>query len=132
MTIRRLLPLFAAGSLLLTACEKDDHDHNHIEIEFLEPTNDQTVSDASDVHIHVRFTADEENHNVALVLHPEGDASDVILELDQHDHDQVVDLEADVDLSGYPAGTEFHLEAEACEDHDCAEVVTADIHFSIP
>jgi hypothetical protein len=132
MTIRRILPFLAAGALFLTACEKDDHDHNHIEIEFLEPTNEQTVSDASDVHIHVRFSADEENHNVAILLHPEGDPADVILELDRHEHSQVVDLEADVDLSGYPAGTEFHLEAEACSDHDCAEVEMDDIHFSIP
>ena len=128
--IAMLTMVAALATVTFTSCEEDDH--NHIEIEFLEPTNEQTVSDASDVHIHVRFTAEEENHEVTLELHPEGDASDLILEMDMHAHDQVVDLEEDVDLSAYPAGTEFHLEATACTDHDCEEMETADIHFSIP
>jgi len=132
MHLRKLLPLFAAGALFLTACEDGEDDHNHIDISFLEPGDEEVVTDASDVHIHVRFSADEENHNVAILVHPEGDPTDIILSLDEHDHDQVIDLEVDVDLSSYPSGTEFHVEAEACEDHDCAEVVTNDIHFSIP
>jgi hypothetical protein len=133
--MKKIPYLFALATLTfgLSSCEKEeDHDHNHVDIAFLEPANDQsfTGAEAANVHIHVRFTAEEENHQVYVRLHPEGDESDLILNVDLHDHDAVLDIEEDVDLSGYPAGTEFHLEAEACEDHDCTEVVTADIHFT--
>jgi hypothetical protein len=128
----RNLLLFSGMAMAITACN-DEHDHNHIDISFLEPVNDQVIpmAEANDVHIHVRFEADEENHQVYLRLYPEGEPNNLILDLDLHDHDQVIDIEEDLDLSSFPAGTEFHLEAEACEDHDCEEVVSADIHFSI-
>ncbi len=132
MRFAHLLPVLALGAVVFTSSCKDDEDHNHIDIMFLEPGNDETVADASDVHIHVRFEAEMENHNVEVRLNPEGDATDLILDIDQHDHDAVVDIEADVDLSAYPAGTEFHVEAVACEDHDCGETVESDIHFKIP
>jgi hypothetical protein len=133
MRFTRFLPLMALGvAVFASSCDKEDDDHNHVDILFLEPGNDEVVADASDVHIHVRFEAEGENHNVEVRVHPEGDPADLIVDIDQHDHDQVVDIEVDVDLSGYPAGTEFHVEAVACEDHDCAETVEADIHFSIP
>ncbi|MBI1192805.1 MAG: hypothetical protein GC205_06495 [Bacteroidetes bacterium] len=127
--------LFALATLTfaISSCNKEgDDDHNHVDIAFLEPSNGQsfTGADAANVHIHVRFTADEENEAIVLRLYPEGDPTNLILNIDLHEHDQVIDIEEDVDLSAYPAGTEFHLEAEACEDHDCIEVVTDDIHFT--
>lgn len=131
MRISRFLPVLALGAVVFASSCKDD-EHNHIDIMFLEPGNDETVADASDVHIHVRFEAEMENHNVEVKVHPEGDPSDLIVDVDMHEHDQVVDIEVDVDLSAYPAGTEFHVEAVACEDHDCAETVEDDIHFKIP
>lgn len=131
MRIARLLPVLALGAtVLVSSC--DSEDHNHIDIQFLEPGNEETVADASDVHVHIRFEAEEENHNVEVRVHPDGDASDLIVDIDRHEHDQVVDVEIDLDLSAYPAGTEFHVEAVACEDHDCEETVESDIHFSIP
>ena len=128
--MRILLVLAIASCVLFTACEDDDH--NHITIEFLEPTDGGTVADASDVHIHVRFSAEVENHEVKVMVHPESDASDLVLDYDQHAHAMVIDVEEDLDLSAYPSGTEFHVEAEACEDHDCAEVVTAELTFTLP
>lgn len=130
--ITRNLLLLSGMALSITACN-DDHDHNHIDISFLEPVNDQVIpmAEANDVHIHVRFEADEENHQIYVRLYPENDPNNLILDIDRHSHQQTVDIEEDLDLSSFPAGTEFHLEAEACEDHDCNEVVSNDIHFSI-
>lgn len=135
-SIMKKIPyLFALATLTfaLSSCNKEEDDHNHIDIAFLEPFNDQsfTGAEAANVHIHVRFTAEVENEAIVLRLYPESDPTDLILNLDVHEHDAVIDIEEDVDLSAYPAGTEFHLEAEACEDHECTEVVTADIHFTV-
>ncbi|MEL7341954.1 MAG: hypothetical protein AAGM67_15845 [Bacteroidota bacterium] len=102
------------------------------EIEFEEPMAGEVVADASDVHIHVHFTAmDGELHEVEVMLHPDNDVSDMIIEFDKHEHTEEFVFEQEVDLSAYPAGTEFHLEAKACLDHDCEESETGDIEFSI-
>lgn len=129
-----LLLMLAAGVTgTFSSCDKDDHDHgdNEITINILEPTADGTVADASDVHIHIEVEASDENHNVEIKLHPDGDGDDLIINLDEHTHDKKFVFEQDLDLSSYPAGTKFHLEVEACVDHDCAEKVDKHIDFSI-
>lgn len=103
------------------------------EIEFEEPMAGEIVSDASDVHIHVHFTASGgELHDIEIELHPEDDVNDLIIEFDEHNHTEEYVFEQEVDLSSYPSGTEFHLEAKVCLDHDCEESEFGDIEFSIP
>ncbi|WCL82455.1 hypothetical protein PPO43_04995 [Saprospira sp. CCB-QB6] len=121
-----------------SSCEKDeddDHDHDHAEvsINILSPTNDSTVTDPSQTHIHVQVTSDEDLHDIYVYLQVEGDSSYIAPfgPMTVHEHATTVDIEEDIDLSSYPAGTEFHLEVEACEDHDCEEKETQHIHFSI-
>lgn len=131
--------MLVAGILVVvlgtTSCKEDGHDHEHntVLIEFLEPGDGQVISmaESSNVHIHVRFSATEENHEVAVKLYPEGDPGNLLLNFDLHDHDAIINVEEDLDLSSFAPGTEFHLEAEACENHDCIEVVSRDIHFTI-
>ena len=135
MQNKSLVAGFLVLALGATSCKEDGHDHddNTVLIEFLKPGNEQVIpmADASNVHIHVRFTATEENHEVAVKLYPEGDPGNLLLNFDLHDHDVVINVEEDLDLSSFAPGTEFHLEAEACENHDCVEVVSRDIHFTI-
>jgi hypothetical protein len=132
-----LLLLFAFGALTFTACNDDDDDVeptpavNEITIRFLEPTADEVIADASDVHIHIEIEATDENHEVEIVLHPDGDLDDKIIDFDKHEHDQLITFEQDIDLSAYPSGTKFHLEVEAYKDHDGEEKEKADIEFSI-
>jgi hypothetical protein len=130
-----LLLMLAAGvTATFTSCDKDDdhdHDHNEITIRILEPKANEKVADASDVHIHIEVEASDENHEVEIKLHPKGDSSDKIIDYDKHTHDKKFVFEQDVDLSSYPAGTVFHLEIEACVDHDCKEKVEKHIDFSI-
>ncbi|MBV6655308.1 MAG: hypothetical protein KI786_16185 [Mameliella sp.] len=129
------LVMLVLAVTVFTGCDDDDHDHDHgdneITINILEPGADEVIADASDAHIHIEIEATDENHNIEIVLHPDGDVSDKIIEVDMHEHDQKVVFEQDIDLSSYPAGTEFHLEVEACKDHDCEERETADVEFSI-
>ena len=42
-----------------------------------------------------------------------------------------ITFEQEVDLCSYAAGTCFHLEIEACIDHDCAEKETAEVEFCL-
>ena len=116
---------------LFTACEREDV--ASVEIAFEEPVAGEVVEDASDVHIHVIFTATSGDlHDIEVKLHPDGDVDDMIIDFDGHEHVESYDFVEDRDLSSYPSGTMFHLEAEACLDHDCEEVVREDIEFSIP
>ena len=121
------------GMLLLNACNNDDEqpETNTITITVHEPANEETISDCATVHIHVDFTASVENHEVEVVLHPEGDTSDRIVDFDMHDHDKVITFEQDIDLCSYGAGACFHLEVSACVDHDCAQKETADVEFCL-
>lgn len=129
--------VFAALGLFMTGCDDDDDpDHNHedeqtITITIEEPVDGETITDCADVHIHVDFLASDENHEIAVVLHPEGNTSDKIIDYSEHEHDASVSFEQEVDLCSYPAGTCFHLEVESCIDHDCTEVQSAEAEFCL-
>ncbi len=114
---------------LLSSCKKDEV--AMVNIEFEEPTPNQVVADASDVHIHIHFTSTDELHDIEIKMHPESDVSDLILDEDIHSHDEEYVFLKDLDLSSYPSGTEFHIEVEVCIDHDCEERETAEMEFSI-
>jgi hypothetical protein len=125
-----LLPVLMIA-LTVVGCKEEEV--ASIEIEFEEPTAGEIVADASDVHIHIHFTGKNTDvHEVEVKLHPDGDTSDMIIDWDEHSHEAEIIFVQDVDLSSYPSGTQFHLEAEACVDHDCNEKVFGDIEFSIP
>jgi len=136
-----LLFSFLALGILFSACSDDDddnHNHNHdnckesISIENLEPINNETVASPDDVHIHVRVSADCDFHKVEIELYPTNDPSDLILDFEEHAHSSSYDFERDLDLSGYPAGTEFELDVEVYTDHDGSEYIEKEIDFRIP
>lgn len=127
---------FVAVALFITGCDKDDDNNtpaNQITITIEEPMNGETIATAncSEVHVHVDFEATDENHEVEVVLHPEGDVNNKIIDYDKHDHDKKITFEQEVDLCSFPAGTCFHLEVKACVDHDCNESVTKDVEFCL-
>ncbi len=126
---------FVAVGLFVTGCSDDDdnmdEETNIITITIEEPLNDGVVADCSDVHIHIDVSASIENHEVEVVLHPDGDVNDKIIDWDMHDHDKVITFEQEVDLCAYGPGACFHLEVEACVDHECEERSTADVEFCI-
>jgi hypothetical protein len=135
--IKNLFFLALAVSLAtgFASCNKDDDDHDHhdneITIRILEPMSNEKITDAAKVHIHIEVEASDENHEVEIVLYPHGDSSNKILDVDRHTHDKVFVFEQDIDLSSFPADTEFHLEVKACVDHDCKEKEEKHIDFSI-
>lgn len=128
----RKLFFFLSFTLLIFAfasCTKSDD--NQITISFISPTDNAIIADKSSVLIHVNFVASDENHMVRVILHPDDNISDKIIDWDQHSHDKTIEFKQTVDLSSFPSGTKFHLEATACADHDCATEVEDDILFSI-
>lgn len=122
---------FLAFGMLATGCGDDDDETNEITITIEEPMNGETITDCADVHVHIDFEATVENHEIEVVLHPEGDVNDKIIDYDKHDHDQKITFEEEVDLCSYPAGTCFHLEVKACADHDCDKSSTAEVEFCL-
>lgn len=133
MKIQWLFYLLILG-LLFIACDDDDENdamENEITINILEPADGETISDCADVHIHIEVTASMENHEIEVELHPEDDVDDKIIAYDEHNHDEVIDWEQDVNLCSYASGTCFHLEVAACKDHDCEEKERADAEFCL-
>jgi hypothetical protein len=128
-----LLPLTIICLAFFTACDKDDDDHdNEVTITFISPTNGEVVADAADVTISIKLTATEENEDTDIVLYPETNPEQKILDVEIHEHKKVIDFTQKVDLSAYPSGTNFVLAVTACLDHDCDETSDALITFSIP
>lgn len=138
MKKNNLLYLFTlvAFGLFVSSCTRDDDDHkkdkeNKITISIKEPTNGAKITNCKDVHVHVDIEATVENHEVEIVLHPEGDVNNKIIDFDKHEHDKVIKFEQEVDLCSFEAKTCFHLEVKACLDHDCKEKSTADAEFCL-
>jgi hypothetical protein len=124
--------LFLSFCLLifsLISCSKSGD--NEITITFVSPTSEEAVANKSSVLVHISFEATDENHEVKVVLHPEGDSATKIINWKQHSHRKKVEFKQTVDLSSFPSGTRFHLEAIACLDEDCTQEIEEDIYFII-
>jgi len=124
---------FAAVGCFMSSCGDDDAENNTITITIEEPIDGENIAFAScgDIHVHVDFAASDENHEVEVVLHPEGNVDDKILDIDMHEHDKEITIEQEVDLCSYGAGACFHLEVKACVDHDCEKTETAEVEFCL-
>jgi len=129
-----ILPVLAIGLFTFSACE-EDHDHGDVTITFLHPTNNEQIplAQAGNVEIHVKFEWENGGgEGVKVLLVAENQTNDVIIDFTVDQHNSVYEFEQDVNLSSYPAGTEFHLEAKACGDHDCETFVKeASVHFTL-
>lgn len=128
--------LLFSGALFFAACgDDDDHNHNdnEVNIRIISPTDGQviTTEQAKSFEIHVMFEASDENHDVEVELYAHGQSADKIIDWQRHDHDPLLPFKEQIDLSGFAPGTEFHLDTKSCIDHDCKEVVTNNIVFSI-
>ena len=130
-----LFAFLFVGLIVIPSCGDDDtsDETNSISITIEEPIDGENIAmtNCADIHIHVDIEASVENHEVEIILHPEGDVNDKIIDWDMHDHDKLLTMEQEVDLCSYPAGTCFHLEVVACVDHDCEETATADAEFCL-
>ena len=129
----RLLSL----ALMLTAfgftgCDK--HHDQEITVTIESPADNAVLSNPSATNISVLFEAEKELEEVKVKLYV--DASNTAIApfpIEVHEHKKSHRISETVNLSSYPAGTTFRLEAIACKDHDdnCAENVTKVIRFSL-
>nr|MBS0036747.1 hypothetical protein [Saprospiraceae bacterium] len=136
-SLKKISFLLLAFPLVFVACDNDDDHHhdddNEITINFISPQHDQviTMEEAENLLIQLEVLATDENHDIYIELHPENDASNKILDHHFHLHDPDFEFSESVDLSGFPSGTEFHLEVRAALDHDGDHHERGDIEFSI-
>lgn len=131
---RLFLPTLVLGMLTFSGCDDHDHEHGPVDITFLHPTDNEQIplSQADSVEIHVNFEWEaSEGESVEVLLVAENQTNDVLIDFYKHQHNKTYEFEQVVDLSSYPAGTEFHLTAKGCEDHDCDEFEEASIHFTL-
>jgi len=130
--MKKVIGILALCLLIGTIGCKKEEVHNHVTIDIHEPAEGSTVSNASQTHIHIDFTAEQELHDIEVTLtDSSGTAIAPFNPMDIHNHSTSHTLEQDIDLSAYPAGASFTLTVEACEDHDCAEKVTDSVQFNI-
>lgn len=131
------LIVFASLFLLIgfgfSSCDKHDHDEEiEVKITIESPADNAVITDASAVNISVFFETEDDLHDVKVYLKNETDNSNVApFPIDGHEHAKSYRIQETVNLSSYPAGTEFHLEAEACKDHDCDHKEKKSIHFKL-
>jgi hypothetical protein len=133
-TIKNLafLLFLSVSAFSISSChDHDDDDNNVVSIEIVSPTDGSKAANARSVEVYVKFSASVEMHELEIKLHPDGDSSNNIIDFDKHTHDKTYEFKETVDLSSFAAGTKFHLEVEACEDHDCKKVKKAEAEFSI-
>ena len=135
MTNLKFLFLFLFASLVLVGCGDDDEEvidnSNTLEIIIEDPVNDAVfaAADCGSIHVHVDFVASVENHTVTVIVHPEDDVTDRVVDFELHDHDTTLTFSQDIDLCAYPAGTCFHVETSACVDHDCLNIERSEAEF---
>jgi hypothetical protein len=125
--------LFLSASVFsISSChDHDDDENNTVTIDIVTPKDGTKVANAKTVEVHVKFSASVEMHELEIKLHPDGNASNNIIDFDKHTHDKTYEFKETVNLSSFPAGTKFHLEVESCEDHDCKKVKVAESEFTI-
>lgn len=129
-TIHYVAVILVASTLLWgTGCDKEK---NEVTINIIKPVDKQTVANKAAVELHIEFVASEENEEVEVHIYQHGNSTTPVFEWHEHDHDAIVKLQETIDLSSFPSGTKFHLEAEACLDHKCKQKVSKEIEFSIP
>jgi hypothetical protein len=116
------------SAIVFFSCTKE---HNHVNIEFLSPVDNATVADPSTVNLKIKFTAEVELEGIEVKLMEDSTGASIapFNPMNIHEHVKEYTLDETVNLSSYPAGTEFHLDVTACENHDCSEKVTKSIHF---
>jgi hypothetical protein len=116
---------------MFSSCKKDSG--NYV-ITFISPTEGTTVTDASDAHIEIKFEApdDLEEYEISLSVDSVGAAVIAPFPLSGHDHVKTITISEHVNLSAYPSGTAFRLNASLCKNHDCTEKLESSVRFLIP
>lgn len=115
-------------SLLVAGCGDGG---DTIRIDILSPIDGAAVPSAALVSVSVQFTAEDELHDIELDIKRASDDS-LVYRFDQHTHQATFLLNEVIDLSMFPAGTTFRLEAVAALDEFATDEVSRSILFSLP
>ncbi len=108
------------------SCEKEKM--SKVDIQINSPSNNATVG--TQVNLNITFSSQEELHDIEISLKKASDHENVpTFPRSIHQHVNSYTFTESVNLDSYPTGTEFHLEATACKNHDCTEKEIKSIHF---
>jgi hypothetical protein len=125
------LLLFALFTFTLFSCKEDKLEA--IDIVFENPVNGQQVplAEAENFEFVITLSADKDLEEFFVRVYPLNDPTDLIVNASRHTHRKEITVRYTRDLSGYPSGTEFKVEVEACVDHDCSGTIEESITFEV-
>ncbi len=132
--MKKKLVFFALSFIVLNSFISCDKNKGEYSIEFINPINGSTVSNAASLQIEVKFDSPEELEEIELSLKVDSIGAAVIapFPIQGHDHVKTKTITQAVDLSGFPSGTAFRLRASSCKNHDCSEKLEKSVRFLIP
>lgn len=128
--LKSLFLLLSIVALLASGCKKDDHSED-IKITFVSPKDGDALDNKNNVKIEIRFESEHELHEIEIEMYAHGAENFKLIDEDLHVHEKEYSFHHELDLSQFPAGTHFHLNATVCEDHDCKETHKSGIEFSV-
>jgi len=100
--------------VLALSCNKDSDDCN-VGINITEPINGSSISDPSSVNVQIIFTGSSGNVNdLSIQVFPVDNPSDFIVNTSSKPNTRIHIENQLLDLSGYPSGSEFRIEAVGC------------------
>jgi hypothetical protein len=123
--------IFSLSILSLTSCDPEESKTEVVTIEILKPQVNAIIADPSKTEIEIQFSTEGQIHKFEILLTPKNNSAQKILDYKQTAHTSSLKYLHTADLSAFEKNTEFQLEVKACGDHDCTEIYTQGITFSL-
>ncbi len=126
--------IFLSIVLAFTSCDKtEEGGENEIIITVIQPTNQEIVDKSLPVELKVDFEASKSLHDINLLILSQDSLMVEVLRWEGHFHQKFYSFSETLDLSGFPSGTEFKWEIEACISHECnpEDFIRENIFFTV-
>ena len=117
--------------LLLPGCDKNDSQTNDIKINIISPGKNEKIENALKTDIHVFVEAEEEIHEVEIVVSQVINPDNIVLSFSTFVHRKTFEFQELIDLSSYAQNTEFILKVKACKNHECGSSENIELPFTL-
>ncbi|AFC24123.1 hypothetical protein [Saprospira grandis] len=131
LSLLLLLGLFFSFS----ACSKEEEDIQitEFQVSFISPSANETLADPANANFQLEVSTPENIHGVQVFLYLDGDSSYIAPfspSRTPRDGD-LLEINEQIDLSAFPAGSQFRLEVKGCLEHGCPQPIIQSIPFNI-